>query len=306
MIQQAAPSFSGGRQDRVPVVSKRPQIEFRPRDRRKPESTWLQAHRRNVTSHGGEDGIIEKIFDVIGTENKICVEFGAADGKHFSNSYNLITNHGWSGILIEPFHQFPKLQELYRDNPKVELINELVGFDKANSLDAHLRSRKMKVPRDIDFVSIDIDGNDVHVWRDMREFRPRVICIEFNHFVPLDVYMVQPKDLELCIGSSLLATAEIGKELGYELVATTAANAILVDAPLFPKFNIPDNSVEAMHFMGANETKLVPSYDGTLYIAGLARNPWKGYMIDEERIQVLPSNMRQWKFDGRPWPSKKL
>jgi hypothetical protein len=94
--------------------------------------------------------------------------------------------------------------------------------------------------------------------------------------------------------------------MGYELVATTSMNAIFVDSPLFPKFNIPDNSVEAMHFLGKNQTKIGHSYDGTLFLAGMIANPWKGFRIDEERIQPLPSNMRQWKFDGKIWPQKKI
>jgi hypothetical protein len=52
---------------------------------------------RNVTSSGGEDGIVEKIFEVIiGAQNKWCVELGALNGTHDSNVWNLINNHDWS------------------------------------------------------------------------------------------------------------------------------------------------------------------------------------------------------------------
>lgn len=34
---------------------------------------------KNVYSQNGEDGIIEKIFEVIGTISRICIEFGAWD-----------------------------------------------------------------------------------------------------------------------------------------------------------------------------------------------------------------------------------
>lgn len=57
----------------------------------------LLDYRRNVTSQCGEDGIIEKIFEMIGARNKWCVEFGAYDGKHLSNSYNLINRGVFSG-----------------------------------------------------------------------------------------------------------------------------------------------------------------------------------------------------------------
>ncbi len=282
----------------------RPEIEFRPQDHRNESSTWLQPYRNDIKSQSGEDGLFEKIFEIIGEGNKYVVDFGAGDGEGLSNSFNLIHNKGWGGLLIEPGAPFAKLAEMYKSNSKVTVVNDIVGFDDTNKLDAHLE--KANAPKTPDLVSIDIDGCDVHVWQDCRRYRSRVICIEFNHFAPLDVYMVPPRDLSLNIGASLLATAEIGRELGYELVATTNMNAIFVDRPLFKQFNIPDNSVHAMHFFDSNETRIVHSYDGTLYLAGLTSNPWKGYKIDEERIQVLPSNMRQWKFDRKIWPTKKI
>lgn len=285
----------------------RPKIEFRPVDRRASDSIWLQEHRRNVRSQSGEDGLFEKIFEIIGPGERFVVDFGAGDGENLSNSYNLVRNHDWSAVLIEPEpSRYAKLKRAYSFNRRVHAINDIVGFDEGDRLDAHLATATLSVPERFDLLSIDVDGCDVHIWRDIKGYRPRVVCIEFNHFAPLDVYMVQPRDLSLNIGSSLLATAEIGRELGYELVATTDMNAIFVDRDLFPAFKISDNSVEAMHFLGRRETKIVHSYDGTLFLAGLSNNPWKGFQIDEERIQVLPSNMRQWKFDGRIWPTKKL
>ena len=287
-------------------MAARPKIEFRPIDRRNKESTWLQEYRSNVTSQSGEDGVLSKIFEIIGTNNKFCVDFGAGTGENLSNSYNLCTNQGWSGLLLEPGHQFPKLKERYAKRNDVATVNDIVGFDQKNKLDTHLNSLSFKAPKDIDLVSIDIDGCDIYVWEDLKNYRPRVVCIEFNHFIPLDVYLLPPKDLSLNIGASLLATVEHAKKMGYELVATTSMNAIFVDAPLFPKFNIPDNSVSAMHFFDRHETRICHSYDGTLFLSGLIANPWKGYRIDEERIQPLPSNMRQWKFDSKIWPQKKL
>ena len=61
----------------------------------------LAQYKRTVTSYQGEDGIIEHVFEVIGTTSKWCVEFGAVDGKSGSNTWNLIKNKGWSAVLIE-------------------------------------------------------------------------------------------------------------------------------------------------------------------------------------------------------------
>src|SRR5579872_6452893 len=54
-----------------------------------------------VYSQFGEDGIIEKIFEIIGVESRVCVEFGAADGFNCSNTANLFVNKGWKAVMIE-------------------------------------------------------------------------------------------------------------------------------------------------------------------------------------------------------------
>ena len=40
----------------------------------------LQSKGRRVFSQNDEDGVIEEIFNYIGTTNKVYVEFGASDG----------------------------------------------------------------------------------------------------------------------------------------------------------------------------------------------------------------------------------
>ena len=47
-----------------------PLIELRRVRRTKPESTHLGTHARNVTSQYGEDGIIARIFELIGARSK--------------------------------------------------------------------------------------------------------------------------------------------------------------------------------------------------------------------------------------------
>ena len=63
----------------------------------------FEKYRYNNYSQNGEDGIIQEI--ILRLKNKIskdpwCVEFGAWDGNHMSNTFNLIKN-GWHGLYIE-------------------------------------------------------------------------------------------------------------------------------------------------------------------------------------------------------------
>lgn len=48
-------------------------------------------------------GIDEQLVGIIGKENGYFIELGANNGISQSNSLLLETNHGWKGILIEPF-----------------------------------------------------------------------------------------------------------------------------------------------------------------------------------------------------------
>ena len=103
----------------------------------KDDSTYLLDFRKNKTSQFGEDGIIEKILDILPKEaNPWCVEFGAWDGLFCSNTNSLITEEGFQAVLIEGDEKkIPDLEKTFdKFHDKVHLIHEWVDFDK-NSID---------------------------------------------------------------------------------------------------------------------------------------------------------------------------
>ncbi|HEV8666996.1 MAG TPA: hypothetical protein VN665_04110, partial [Candidatus Paceibacterota bacterium] len=144
-----------------------------------PPLAWVQAYGKNIQSQHGEDGIIDELFKRIGNANKWCVEFGALNGTHHSNSWHAVMEEGYSGVLIEadPTY-FEKLQQVYKDTPRAYCMNEFVEFEGSKRLDALLA--RTPIPKDFDLLSIDIDGNDYHVWDSLTEYRPRAVLIEFN------------------------------------------------------------------------------------------------------------------------------
>ncbi len=58
------------------------------------ERVPLRKYERKVFSQFGEDGVIEKIFQIIEPTTKFAVEFGASNGIRYSNVRNLILEHG--------------------------------------------------------------------------------------------------------------------------------------------------------------------------------------------------------------------
>jgi hypothetical protein len=268
-------------------------LQSRRKSRIKPKSVFLQEFCKNVTTQRGEDGIVEKIFEIIGATNRYCVEFGAWDGKLYSSTWNLLNNHRWGGLLIEANEvKFAELEGAYRGNDQVATLNTLVEQEGEASLDAILT--RAGAPVDLDFLCIDVDGVDWHIWNSLTEFLPKVILIEFNPTVPNDIVFVQDDDAATNQGASLLALIELGKSKGYELVATTAWNGFFVRSQLYPAFGIEDNDIDAMHDTARFESRLFQCYDGTLVLAGCKHLLWSDVTICQEDIQVLPKALRKY------------
>jgi hypothetical protein len=176
-----------------------------------------------VTSQGGEDGVIEKIFDILNEAEKRssdesksdrwCVEFGAWDGKHLSNTYKLLHEENWHGVLIEADKErFEDMKLLYASYPRVLCLNQFVTFDGEDSLEQILT--RAQVPLDFDLLSIDVDGADYHMFESLCHFQPKVVVIEFNPTIPNNVIYIQDKDMNIYQGSSLAALIELGKFKG--------------------------------------------------------------------------------------------
>src|ERR1700690_65591 len=157
------------------------------------KSRWLLGKASNISSQCGEDGIISAALDLLPERNAWFIEFGAWDGQFASNTCNLVNSRGYRAVFIEADPaRFRDLQKNY-DAAKHILINAFVGFDKSDSLDALLREHS-SVPRDVDLLSIDIDGNDYHVWAAIRSFRPKLVVVEFNPTMANAVHFIQEKD----------------------------------------------------------------------------------------------------------------
>ena len=250
----------------------------------------LQPYARDVFSQNGEDGILERVFELLGVQDGWCVEFGAWDGHHLSNTANLIESRGWSAVLIEAD---PVKSEALRRNmagKPVTCIEDFVGFDPPNDLAGILK--RTAIPQDFELLSIDIDGPDFHVWESLRGYEPKVVVIEINPTAPNHVEFVQARDMSVRQGSTLKAVTTLARRKGYEPVAVTITNGIFVRSDLVDLIGVEDRSLDALRPSRDDETYLIHLYDGTLLLGGRTIMPWHRIELRERRMQVLPKALR--------------
>jgi len=187
----------------------------------------LHCFKADFFSQNGEDGIIEVIFKQIGIRYRTCCEFGAWDGVYLSNCRKLILE-GWRALMIEGNRErYNQLSENYRDNPKVVAVNCFVDGVK-NNLGRIVGEYGFK---DLDFLSVDIDGLDFEVFEGLN-IRPRVICIEVNAGHSPDATKRISRDTaQKNVGQPLSLFIAQASKNGYDLVCFNA-NAFFVKTEL--------------------------------------------------------------------------
>lgn len=202
-----------------------------------PIDTWnpmfknLSNRAKSYHSQYDEDGLVEAIFEICEPKNRWCVEAGAADGITISNTAHFI-EEGWNGILVEKayetlkdgllFSGYRKILENYKGKENVFPVHETIS---ENNLDEILH--KFSLPRDFDFLSLDIDSYDLETWQNLRDFVPNLVCIECN-------------DEDRSMGSvfyelgnphnaaSIAYLKIIAEKKGYDFVCATRCNAIFL------------------------------------------------------------------------------
>jgi len=170
----------------------------------------LNQYKKNYFSQYGEDGILKNLLSKIRNKKFWACEFGAWDGVTLMNTRKLILE-GYSCVLIESDNK--KFQELYKNyskNKKVFCLNRRVGFDPSNSLDSLLS--QSPIPKDFDLLSIDIDGNEYHIWSDLKNYKPKIVCVEFNPTIPTEVEFIQKREMNVKHGSSLKSLAKLARK----------------------------------------------------------------------------------------------
>lgn len=251
-------------------------------------------------SQHGEDGILEEILNRIEKHVDLdgwCSEFGAWDGVHLSNTCYFIRQKNYKAVLIEGDKS--KVEQLNKNLPSKDVIkiHRFVNFEGENSLDSIYAETPL--PHNFDFISIDIDGVDYHIFESLQKYKPKIVCIEFNPMIPNSVDYVQPKDMRIKHGNSAKALIRLAKQKGYTLVAITPVNLFFVDSTLSNLVIDVELSLDELKPDGMSETIIFSGYDGTI----LSNKEeifllWHGVPIPiTEKLQFLPKFLRKFKGD---------
>lgn len=220
-------------------------------------------------SQNDEDGIIQEIFNRIGTTNRFFVEFGVQDGLE-SNTHFLLLQ-GWNGVFMEGSSEYvAQIQEKFASpisEGRLKVMNAFITRENINDLMQENGAAKID---EIDLLSIDIDGNDYYIFEAIECIHPRVIVVEYNAKFPPPARWIMPYNKEHVWdgtdrqGASLQALADLGEKKGYRLVATNlnGINAFfvrndLIDSNLFALQSPKElyNPMRLMSFRSGHPTR---------------------------------------------------
>ncbi len=202
------------------------------------ESSFKGLQEFKVYSQWGEDGILSSLLSLHNIQEKVFVEFGVENYVE-ANTRWLLVNGEWTGLIIDGseynINQIKSSELPWRY--RLKAVCSMVTKENINGL---LLSNGIR--GEIGILSIDIDGVDYWVWKEINVVSPVIVVVEYNSLlgpdqsltVPYRPDFVRGKAHHSCLyyGASLEALVRLGREKGYAFVGSNAAgnNAFFVRA----------------------------------------------------------------------------
>ena len=263
-------------------------------------------------SQWGEDGIIDWLISRLPGVSPTFVEFGVEDYRE-ANTRLLLPLRNWRGLVIDGSDE--NVARIVRD--EISWRHDLsarCAFVTTRNINALITEAGL--PTDIGLLSIDIDGNDYWIWREITVVRPAIVVCEYNAVLGDRRALTVPYAAEfrrteahssnLYFGASIRALIELGREKGYAFVGTNAngCNAFFVRDDLAP----PILGGLRGRYLFPSRFREARSPDGALaFTSGAARAPVirgmsvvdlaQGITLRLEEIGELESN--EW-ASGQP------
>lgn len=232
-----------------------------------------------VFSQFGDDGILQYLIHClqIAPQHRSFVEFGVENYEE-SNTRFLLLNNNWRGLVMDGAKANVAHIHASPDFWKHDLT-AVAAFIDADNINQLISSAGFS--GEIGILSIDIDGNDYWVWRNIQVVDPIIVVAEYNGIfggeravsIPYDPAFrrSQAHYSNLYWGCSLAALNLLATKKGYAFVGCNSAgnNAYFIRQNRMPDI-LPRPSIEA----GFVDPKFKESRDssGALsYLSGARR-----------------------------------
>jgi hypothetical protein len=187
-----------------------------------------------------EDGYLLYLLTLAGSTSRAVVEISSQDGR-VCMATNLLVHHRWRGFLFDGDPVFvAEGQRFFASHPATRALPPVMKSEWFTRENVNQVLASAGVPDDVDVLSLDIDGNDLHLWNAMT-MRPRILVCEFNNAVPSELaltipyqpdfsFAALPADQAMFRSASLAAYVAVSRRKGYRLVGMNALgfNAIFL------------------------------------------------------------------------------
>lgn len=200
---------------------------------------------RKIYSQCDEDGIIGHILEKIRAETPLTrsfIEFGSGNG--LENNTHALLLQGYSGCWIEGASE--NIAYIEQELGALALSRLLVLGERVNleTIEAlGKRAVAFLETENIDFLSMDLDGNDYHFMQVlMQAFSPKLVCVEYNGKFPPPMRMIMDYNADHrwsgndYYGASLQAWVDFFTEYTLVCCNLTGANAFFVRNDLCTTF----------------------------------------------------------------------
>ncbi len=207
----------------------------------------------------------KKILDFLNkkTEEIVVVEFGAWDGIRKSNIRQFVLDNCRKAVFLESDKErFKKLRKNYINFENAILLNSFISTSGLNKFDNLMTNISIN---NIDFLSIDIDGNDYHIFSSIEKFLPEIVCIEFNPTIPFESLYVQENNFSVAKGSSLGSLKKLFTNKGYSFISVVGINAFFIKNHLVSKEIINFGKSENIKYKSPTAIEMYVGFDGSVF-----------------------------------------
>jgi hypothetical protein len=179
-------------------------------------------------SQTDEDGILLYLLSLTNMVTRKAVEVCAGNGVE-SNTANLIINHGYHALLLDGnARDVEEGRSFYRNNRNTRIwppqyVQGWVTRDNINTIltENHFQG-------EIDVLSLDMDGVDYWIWKELTAVSPRVVVLEYQDAWGDEAALTVPYSESFqavrfngypdYAGATLPAFVKLGRSKGYRLV----------------------------------------------------------------------------------------